>query len=97
MAPIAGTPALVSDRCNEYMVVSHAIKDGVRESIEHETVLAAHPLWPLQRCLGDTSDGVIELESERVRGDRASLVVPDLRLRQLLLRFAMKPDARHRR
>jgi hypothetical protein len=97
VAPVAGTPALVCNGRDEYVVFAKAIQHGIRKPIQNKPSFAASALRPPQWCFDDTLDGVIDFEGERLSSNFTALAIPVLRVGQLLIGLAMKPDAHHAR
>ena len=91
MSPIARTPALMRNCCNENVILAKPVEERVRKSIQHEAALTAPADWVSQWCFQDLLDRVVELERECLRGDFAARLVPFTRFGELLVRFGMEP------
>ena len=53
--PISWSPALMRNRCDEYVIRLHAIMQSVGETIENETTFASHAARPPHRRFRDAA------------------------------------------
>lgn len=85
------------DRGNKDVIFANAIQDGVREPVQHKSVLTAPADRISQWSFQDTIDCMVDRERESLCSYLATLLVPLPRFDQFQIRFGMELDRSHPR